>query len=205
MLTEEQARILADLRSHRLQLEAYEFACDSSVRRLRWKKRILEFLGIALAIGVLFVLYILGPGVVHDIVSQVATGLSLLLIVMSIWGLMSKWDQQIETKAAISADLNDLVEQFQLAEVSLDEKQIRSCHEFRLRVEKRRKHETAEVDRIDLQLAHQHVACKYSADEIECGKCRRKWRKEFASQNRLWLRLPWKVCSACGVRLNNEP
>ena len=190
------------------ELEGFEFAYDAVVRSLRFKKLALEFLGFLVAIAFLYVQYVVKAegrtpqaNTLHDILGYAGTGLSLLVMVGSVWGLMAGWNGQLEKKHELSRTAQDLGTKLEklMRQRPLPLDEINRISDQRAEFDTARKHEMASLPDWAMQKAHQHVAMKHSDLEIQCKVCGRKWSPELAKRRRwVWL-VPFSKCEACGV------
>src|SRR5262245_60295146 len=95
-LSQGDVQLLTEARTAFWKLEAYEFAYDACVRSIYAKRLLLEFLGVAVAIGFLYLQYLAKGNWLHDFIGYVGTGFSLALILLVIWGHIARWQDQIE-------------------------------------------------------------------------------------------------------------
>lgn len=203
ILTDEETRIISIRRDEKLKLEAMEFAYDSAVRSINFRKLVIEFLGVVIAIIFLFILYTLKEQfpTAHDIAGLVGTGASLIVIIFTIWRYMAKWDEQSEKKSDLSNYIHKVIDQYnealEVRPVSVDN--FTQCSEGLSQVESMKKNPLATLARRHLKLGHQHVAMKYLDLEIRCHVCGRVWSTELAKR-RKWINIiPFMGCDGCGV------
>jgi hypothetical protein len=213
LLSDEEARIAGEARDAIYDLEAREHALDAAVRALRRKKLINDFLAISVAIGLLYLLYLIQRGGTrllenpseaewyHEVAYLAGTGLSIGLVVRTIWGLMAKWDGQIEKKADLSRDARRLIGALkrQRDQRPLPIADIQTVLRGKEEFDAQTKHELATLPGWAMREGHQHVAMKYVDERLKCKMCGREWEPSFA-QRRRWVRfVPFKGCQACGV------
>lgn len=203
MLTEEEVRLLSEARDHKLRSEALEFAYDDAISWIRRRRLFLQFLSILLAVGFLYVLYAMGDrgSQLSGFVSVGGRGASLLVMLMTIWGLVFKWDGQVEKKGQLSRQLRTLVGKYEAAmrKRPVDRELLHECDDARLDVDGERKHELGELRTRHLQKGHQHVAMLYSSLELKCTMCGRQWSPKLASRRKWVWAVPFWKCKGCGV------
>lgn len=212
LLTPEEISCIEDARNFRNTLEAFEYAYDAAVRSIRKKKLVLEFLGFLVAIGLLYVLYAIKAAplpqsgiktgnIIHDYISMLGTGISLAVLIITIWGHMAKWDGQLEKKHELSQKAQELAGLYDglviQRPVPIDS--IRDLSVKRRNFDDLRKHDLAALPGWAMQQAHQHIAMRYLDQKIKCNTCGRQWVPEFAMRRR-WIKyIPFKACESCGV------
>ena len=207
-LTESELKELGTTRAMQHELEGFEFAYDAVVRRIRFKKLTLEFLGFLVAIAFLYGQYVVkaeGTGTqantIHNVLGYVGTGISLLVMIVTVWGLMANWNGQLEKKHELSRMAQNLVTSLEklMRQRPLPSAEIQRISDQRVDFDTARKHEHAQLPEWAMQQAHQHVAMKYVDLQIQCKVCGRKWSSELAKRRR-WIKLvPFMACESCGV------
>lgn len=208
MLNDDEVNALDTAKHNRNELEGFEHAYDATVRAIRYKKLVLEFLGVLLAIGFLYVLYVVkatpqtsDSGTVHDLLGLFGTGLSLAVLLFTLWGHMAKWDGQLEKKHDLSRSARRLVTSYEkfIQERPIPIATIGQLAIQRADFDEARKHELATLPRWAMQQAHQHVAMKYPELKITCKVCNRAWSPDLARRRRWVKMVPYLSCESCGV------
>jgi hypothetical protein len=201
LLTDDQAKVLAEARVVKWTIEAYEFSYNSSIRSLIARKRVAEYASYALAVIFLFFQYVAKENwpTLHTILSYTGVGLGIVTVLVGIWGHLDKWDEQIDKKKELATQCRVLATKHYALTLKLppDESAVRrwmiECHAF----EGERQHVHGSIGDRFYRLAHQHVGNTYPDEGVKCKKCNRIWSHEL---NRKIARLPWGFCPSCGVK-----
>lgn len=201
-LSVDEQRLLTDARTVMWKLESYEFAYDAHVRSLNFKRTLLDFLAVLIAVVFLFLQYLVKDknAVAHEVLGYVATGLSIAVILTAIWGAFSRWTDQIEKKQSLSRNIRDLLVGYgKVVEIRpVDQGKIRSWIRKATEFEEERKHVLAEVSRYFLKRGYQHMANSHPDQSVVCSMCGKEWRPELNRKTR-WTWIPFYGCSNCGV------
>jgi mobilome CxxCx(11)CxxC protein len=200
-MTDAEQSLLTEARTERWKLESYEFAYDCAVRSLDRKKTVLDFLGILIAIVFLFLQYLFKEVTFfHTVLTYLGTGLSLAVILMVIWGLISRWTDQIEKKRDLSRAIRGLIQEHERVRTirPVDERKIRKWLQDCVAFHESRKHVLAELPAYCMKLGFQHVGNSYPNDKVTCAVCGKIWTTNSNRRAR-WTWLPWFGCKNCGV------
>lgn len=202
LISELEQRLLTEARTAKWKLEMYEFSYNASIRSINYTKTTLDFLSISIAIIFLFLQYLVKDKNIyaHEWLGYIGTALSIIVILLAMWGMLFHWKEQIEKKQELSKRARSLITQhLKLTEVRpLDEKKIRAwiidCSIF----EEERKHVLGAVSRLSLIRAFQHVGNTYPTSGLVCSMCGKEWT---ANSNKLarWSWIPFFGCQNCGV------
>lgn len=203
-LISEDSSSLTALRDNRLTLELFEYAAEYSINCIRSRRKLLAFSSIAVFISTILALWILKNSTMYLYISYLTTLLAGLLVVLTIWGYIAKWDQQIETKVQLSHNIQKAILLVKNAERTLQQDQIEDCISSYENIVSQRKYETNQVSSRAMQLAYQHIASKYIDLGLVCSKCDRIWLSRYSLQRAIWMRIPGAVCPACGIRLKGK-
>lgn len=200
-MTDAEIQLLTEARTAKWKLEIYEFAYDAAVRSMNRWRLLIQYSGVAIAIVFLYLRYLSKEDTAaHGLLSNVGTGLSLVVILATIWAAFARWPDQIEKKRELSRSIRDLLSTHRKVTDPrpVDEKGIKdwlaTCHDF----EEKRKHESATVARYYLMRGFQHVGNLYPASGMKCTICSKEWTSE--SNRRVWRTFfPFIRCDSCGV------
>ena len=204
-LADADVQLLTEARTAFWKLEAYEFAYDACIRSIYGKRMILEFLGIAVAIGFLYLQYLAGHGWLHDVIGYVGTGCSLALILMVIWGHIARWQDQVEKKRDLSLVIHDLKQKYAAVTVirPVDQDKIRKWTAASEAFHAERKHDLASLPRFYLKRGHQHVGNMHQADGVKCPVCGKVWSPEL--NKRRWMSRSHSGTARKLWSVSNEP
>lgn len=201
-LNDEQTRVLTEARTAKWRLETYEFAYGSRIRKLRWNRIVLDFLGVAVAVVFLFLQWLVKDtdAAMHELFSYIGTGLSLVVILMAVWGLMARWQNQIDAQQRLSRKARELIlaHRDAVAAPVLPErvrKWIATCEAF----EEDRKDPDGAVPRYYLQRGFQHTGNSNPNCGLKCSMCGREWTPEM-NRNSWHTWIPFFGCDNCGVK-----
>ncbi len=115
LLSNEDTVLLTEARTASWRIEQYEFAYDYTVRRLSSLQTRFDFLGVLLAIVFIFLQVAVPDSKVNVeyTLGIVGTGLSLILILATIWASMAQWKSKIERMQKLSTTARDLLKQYE--------------------------------------------------------------------------------------------
>lgn len=205
MFTDEEVRKRTDARDRLLRAAAFEFAFEHSARRLRRLALLSEFAGVALALVLLLVLYVLGEGPWQEFAAASGTALSTIVVLMTVWRHMARWDEQIRLKRTLSRNYRDLVGELELLLTGTwNNDAYLQCRDRDVELDKQRKEPEAELASHDSRSGHRHVAKKHPKEEVTCQSCHRTWKPEFARESAVWRVIPRATCKHCGVRFRRD-
>jgi mobilome CxxCx(11)CxxC protein len=200
-LTDADALLLTEARTARWKLESYEFAYDARIQVLNRYKTALEFLAVLVAVVFLFLQYLFKEDTdLHNLLAYVGTALSLVVILMVIWGHMSRWTDQIEKKRDLSRGLREMIQVHERVTTArpVDEKKIRKWLHDCLAAEEARKHDLAMLPEYYMKCGFQHVGNLYPGRGVKCGMCGKEWTPE-SNKRAKWTWVPFYGCKSCGV------
>lgn len=200
LLTDAEATLLVEARTAKWLLESYEHAYDTAASVLSHRRVLNQFLGVASALIFLYLRWLARDNsALHEVLGNIGAAFSLLFILASIWIAYFRWQDQIEKKRALSADVRKLLGKYRKATDPrpVDDKKIRAwlaeCHDF----EQERKHEMANLDRYFMIRGFQHLGKLYPKDGVTCTVCGKVWTPQ-TSDGAWRIRFPWLRCEGCG-------
>jgi mobilome CxxCx(11)CxxC protein len=203
MLSEVEARVLGEARLLLWKYQAVEYAYDSRVRRLSFRKTLIDYLGVFVAIFFLLLQYFATKENLpraHDVLGYIGTLLSVLIILLFVWSLANRWTDQIEKKRHISELIGSLLSKYKAVTEArpLDLEEVRKWVAAWDQIEQERKHELASLPRYDLLRGYQHMANKNPKQGVQCAKCGKAWEPQMNKE--VWkTHFSWLRCDGCGV------
>lgn len=201
LLTDQETRDITLARTASWLLESSEHSYDASIRLLYSLKSLIDFSAILIAIVFLFLQYLAKDKnpTLHDTLGVVGTGLSLFVVLLTVWGLVDRWTDRIEKKQELSRRIRELLTEHRLVTTRrpVDEKKIHAwltkCDEFG----EAKKHLLATLLPKHLISGFQHMANLHPDSGVTCPICGNKWSAASNAKARTWIR--FKKCSNCGV------
>lgn len=203
-LSDADKQILTDARTASWLLQQYEFAYVYMVKKLTNTQTFLAFSGVVIA-----VLFVYLQNLVPEThttqtkwLGNIGTGLSLGVILATIWGSMNQWNARIEKMQRLSTSAKGLLREHQkiTAIRPVDHEKIRSWLLKILDFEEERKDPLADTWQIALQRGFQHIGNKHMKRSVVCPICDKEWSSD-SNQQIGWPFLNRK-CSNCGVKNN---
>lgn len=95
-LSEEDVQLLTEARTANWRLQQYEFAFDFTVRKLSSYQTLLDFGGVLVAVLFLYLHTVVSDSnaKTESVVAYIGSGLSVAIILFSIWGAMAQWKRR---------------------------------------------------------------------------------------------------------------
>lgn len=202
ILSDADTRLLTEARTASWKLQQYEYAYDVAVHSLAWRQTLVEFLGVVVAVIFVFMQIAVPDSKVdvEHVLGIAGTGMSLLVILATIWASMAQWKTRIEKMQKLSTEARQLLKSYEMVIPlrPVDHPKIRSWMISALDYEERRKEPLAKVSTIAMKRGFQHVGKQHAGRGVVCGACNREWNYESNRRAR-WTWLPFYGCSECGV------
>lgn len=180
---------------------------DYTVRRLSSLQAFLDFLAVALAIVFIY-LQVAVPDASLDLehlLGVVGTGLSVLLIVATVWTSMSQWKSKIDRMQKLSTAARDLLKTYEkaVAPRPVDHAKIRKWLLDTSDFDESRKDPLASPMSLGMKKGFQHVGNRNMGRGVLCSICNNEWTHK-CNKSAKWTWMPFYGCSECGIKLDNN-
>jgi len=202
VLSDAEIRLLTEARTASWRVEQYEHEYDMTVRALTFRQTVLDYLAVLIALIFLF-LHFAVPDKnkeMQAVLGIVGTGLSLSVILATIWASMAQWKARIEKMRTLSSEARELLKSHErlAAKRPVVEEELRGWIIDCLSFDDHRKEPVATVSSLCSKRAFQHVGNRHVGRGVVCGICNKEWTHESNKRAR-WSWIPFFGCSGCGV------
>ena len=202
LLSPEDTQILTEARTASWRIEQYEFAYDYTVRRLSWWQTVFEFMGVLLALLFLFLQVAVPDANIQAeyVLGLVGTGLSLGLLLLTVWALIDQWKSRIERMQKLSTSARDLIKQYEKNVVirPVDHAKIRKWLLDVIGFDELRKDPLAVPSNLAMTKGFQHIGNRHMGRGVVCSICNNEW-KHACNKSARWSWIPLFGCKECGV------
>jgi hypothetical protein len=201
-LSEEDVRLLTEARTASWRLQQYEFAFDLTVRKLSFYHTLLDFGGVLVAVLFLYLQSVVpdANAKLESVLSYVGSGLSVAIILFSIWGAMAQWKRRIEKMQALSTNCRELVTTYEKLVVArpVDHPKLRKWLLDSMSFEEAKKEPLAVFSSSAMKRGFKHIGNLHMGRSVVCSICNKEWTHESNKKSR-WSWVPFKGCEGCGV------
>lgn len=201
-LSDADVQILTEARTASWLLQQYEFAYDYMVKKLTNIQTVLAFSGVVIAVLFVYLQNLVPETHTTQIkwLGNLGTGLSLGVILATIWGSMNQWNARIDKMQRLSTSARVLLREHQkiTAIRPVDHEKIRSWNLKTVDFEEERKDPLAETWQLALQRGFQHIGNKHMRRSVVCPICDKEWSSD--SNQQIGKPFLSRKCSNCGVK-----
>ena len=202
LLSDEDTQLLTEARTSSWRLQHHEYAYDYTVRKLSSMQTLFDFLGILLAIVFIYLQVAVPDSKVNVeyVLGLIGTGLSLILILVTVWASMAQWKSRIERMQNLSTTAHNLLKQYEKIVVvrPVDHAKIRKWQLDVIDFDEERKDPLSLPWSLGMVRGFQHMANRNHGRGVVCGICHSEWKPENNKKAK-WSWLPFYGCSECGV------
>ncbi len=203
LLSNEDTVLLTEARTASWRIQQYEFAYDYTVRRLSSLQTLFDFLAVLLAIVFIY-LQVAVPDAKVDLektLGIVGTGLSVVLILATIWVSMAQWKSRIERMQKLSTAARELLKAYEKAVTPrpVDHAKIRKWLLDTSDFDGARKDPLSSPSTLGMKRGFQHVGNRNMGRGVLCSICNNEWTHE-CNKSAKWTWMPLYGCSECGTK-----
>ncbi len=207
LLSNEDTVLLTEARTASWRIQQYEFAYDYTVRRLLSLQTLLDFLAVMLAIVFIYLQMAVPDRNVdlQQLLGLIGTGLSLLLILATIWASMAQWKSKIDRMQKLSTAARELLKAYEKAVTPrpVDHAKIRKWLLDTSDFDESRKDPLSLPLALGMKRGFQHVGNRNMGRGVLCSICNNEWTHK-CNKSATWTWMPFYGCSECGIKLKND-
>ena len=203
LLSNEDTVLLTESRTASWRIQQYEFAYDYTVRRLSSLQTLFDFLAVLLAIVFIY-LQVAVPDAKIDLertLGVIGTGLSLVLILATIWISMAQWKSRIDRMQKLSTAARQLLKAYEktVTPRPVDHAKIRTWLLDTSDFDEARKDPLSSPSTLAMRRGFQHIGNRNMGRGVLCSICNNEWTHD-CNKSAKWTWMPFYGCSECGIK-----